>query len=306
MQRRRPAASAGSRREARGIDAVPGQRALARALADVVGVEQRGQGDVRLDAAVLRAVAGHAVILADRDGQLPESGIRAERVAVERVEVLHRALAVGLLADDEAALVVLDRAREDLRGGGARAIDEHDQRAFPRDARLRIVEHLDAAAGLAQLHDRPALDEQADQARRFRQVAAAVVAQVDDQRLDALRPQFVDQAAHVAGRAAEIRVALHARLEVLVEARHRDDADLHVLVAALMPVTSFFAACDSSVIFERFSESWFSGEPGRRASRQDLQPHHGVHRPADQLHDVVEPPADDVGQRPRRRPGRPR
>ena len=32
-----------------------------------------------------------------------------------------------------------------------------------------------------------------------------------------------------------------------------------------------------------------------RPRRQDLQPHHGVSRAADQLHDVVEPPADHVG-----------
>ena len=62
---------------------------------------------------------------------------------------------------------------------------------------------------------------------------------------------------------------------------------------------SFLAACDSSVIFERFSEICDSWRARRGGSRQDLQPHERAFRPADQLHDVVEAPADDVGQRAR-------
>ena len=51
-------------------NAVPGQRRLERALADFLGVERRGERHVRLDAAVLGALAGDAVELADGDGQL--------------------------------------------------------------------------------------------------------------------------------------------------------------------------------------------------------------------------------------------
>ena len=141
-------------------DAIPGQGAFARALADFLGADGGRHRDVRLHAAMLRALARHAVVLADRDRELTEARIRAERIAIERIEVLHRALAVGLLTDDDAATVVLNRGREDLRSRRAEAIDQHDQRAVPGDVRLRIVEHFDAAAGLAQLHDRAVRDEQ--------------------------------------------------------------------------------------------------------------------------------------------------
>ena len=42
-------------------DAIPGQGAVARALADFLDADRRRQRDVGLHAAVLRAVAGHAV-----------------------------------------------------------------------------------------------------------------------------------------------------------------------------------------------------------------------------------------------------
>ena len=55
-------------------DAIPGQGALARALADFFGADRRRHGDVGLHAAMLRALASDAVVLADRDGELAEAG----------------------------------------------------------------------------------------------------------------------------------------------------------------------------------------------------------------------------------------
>src|SRR6185436_280857 len=97
----------------------PGQGTFERALAEFFHVDVRRQRHVGFDAAMLRALAGHAVELADRDRELAVD--RARRPAVERYQVLHGALAEGALADDRGAVIVLQRAREDFRGGGAEA-----------------------------------------------------------------------------------------------------------------------------------------------------------------------------------------
>ena len=68
--------------------------------------------------------------------------------------------------------------------------------------------------------------------------------------------------------------------------------------------TSFCAACASSVTLLRVNSSIFSGEPGaapagstcRRTGRAGLA--------ADELHDIIEAPADDVGERRLPCPGR--
>src|SRR5690606_8823185 len=96
-------------------NAVPGQSAFPRALADFIRADAGRQRDVGLNAAMLRALASDAVVLADRHGQLTEARIATERIAVERIQVLHRALTEGLLAHDDAAAIVLDGRRKDLR-----------------------------------------------------------------------------------------------------------------------------------------------------------------------------------------------
>ena len=65
---------------------------------------------------MLRALARYPVVLADGQGQLAKAFvIRASYVLIERIEVLVRALAECLLADDDAALVVLDGRSENFR-----------------------------------------------------------------------------------------------------------------------------------------------------------------------------------------------
>src|SRR5690606_29392668 len=86
---------------ARRLDAIPRQRRIAAAFSDGLGIDARGQHDVRDDAAVLRAVARHPIVLAD--GQRELAVVRAADDAVEAEQVLHRALAEGLLADHDAA-----------------------------------------------------------------------------------------------------------------------------------------------------------------------------------------------------------
>ena len=70
------------------------------------------------------------------------------------------------------------------------------------------LEHLDASAGLPQLHDRALRHEQVHEADGLGQVAAAVLAQVEHQAVDAaVLVELLDQAAHVARGAAVVLVA---------------------------------------------------------------------------------------------------
>src|SRR5690606_520619 len=129
----------------RRLNAVPGEGGVARALADRARIDACRQLDIRDHAAVLRALSGDAVVLADRQRQLPV--IVTPHHAVEVEQVLNRALAERLLADDDAALVVLDRGGKDLGRARAVAVDEHDERAVvDRLLRARIVKHLNVTA----------------------------------------------------------------------------------------------------------------------------------------------------------------
>ena len=132
-----------------------------------------------------------------RDGQLDlaEARFFVGRPAVEVDQVLHRALAEGGLADDEATAVVLDRAGEDFRRRGRTAVDQHRQRAFPGDAAVAVAFDADAAAGFAHLHDRAAVDEQTGELDRFGQRTAAVVAQVEHDAVDFLLRSLVSSRA---------------------------------------------------------------------------------------------------------------
>ena len=175
-----------ARLEGHAGDAIPGQGGLERALADFLHVDERGQRDVRLDAAMLRALARDAIELADRDGELAAD--RALRPAVQRHEVLHGALAEGALAEDHAAVIVLDGAGEDLRRRGAEAVDQHGERAVVGGAPAPDRPAPRGAGRVLQLHDRALVDEQARERGGFRQIAAAVAAQVEHQAVDVLAP----------------------------------------------------------------------------------------------------------------------
>ena len=70
-------------------------------------------------------------------------------------QALHGALAVGrMVADDQPAAVVLDRAGEDFAGAGAELADQHHQRPRPDHAGSVVVQVLHAAVGVFDLHDR--------------------------------------------------------------------------------------------------------------------------------------------------------
>ncbi len=85
------------------------------------------QLDVRLDAHLLDGDVARGEVLGD--GELERAlvvGVPGGRA--ELVEHLHRALAEGLLADDDRPVQVLQRAGDDLRGRGAPGVHQHRQR----------------------------------------------------------------------------------------------------------------------------------------------------------------------------------
>src|SRR5690606_8420883 len=131
-------------------------------------------------------------------------------------------------ADDDRAVVVLERARHDLGGGGGVAVHEDDDRLVADDGAAagavlvrRLVAVADGDDGL------PALEEEVADVHGRVEAAAAVAAQVDDEGGRALPPQrahrLCDLLAGVLVEALERDVA-HAVVEEDRE-RHGRDVD---------------------------------------------------------------------------------
>ena len=122
-------------------------------------------------------------------------------------------------------MIVLHRGGKDFRSRGTGAINQHREWSAVGNARLRVVEYFDAAIGVFQLHHWAVIDEQATERGGFRQIAAAVTAQIEHQRIHgALRLQLADQAANVASGSAIVGITGAASVVVLVKTRHRNDA----------------------------------------------------------------------------------
>src|SRR5690606_20888973 len=107
-----------------------------------------------------------------------------------------------------------------------KTIDENRERAVIDGRGARVVQHLDVAARLPQLHHWAALDEEAAELRGFRKVAAAVGSKIHDEPVDtALVFELLNQPRDVARRARVFVVAAAAGGEVLIEARYRNHTD---------------------------------------------------------------------------------
>jgi hypothetical protein len=138
---------------------------------------------LELRVVALDHAAARRVVVRDREQQL--------RAVVEPQLVLDQALAERVRAGDETAVEVLHRARDDLGRRRAAVVDEHHDRAVDvlvatRAAVVRI-RRVDATARVdEQLVARHELIEHID---GLRQQASGVRAQVDEQRLHALRLQ---------------------------------------------------------------------------------------------------------------------
>ena len=266
-------------------DAIPGEGVVEGAFADLVGVDQTREQDVRLDTAVLRAFAGNAIELGA--GQLD--------LAVAQVgQCLDGALAERAAADHQAATVILDRAGEDLRGGSGKPVDQHRQRTFVGHPGVGIAVEIDASAGIADLYGGAPVDEQADHRVGFLERAAAVIAQIEHDAFDVLRLELVDLLGHVPGGAAVVGLARLPGVEVDVECRHGDDADL---VRRAVTLDLFHPAMGGLIL----ELDGISRDPdGVRAGhvdglgRDDVESHRRAFRATNQVDHFIETHADHV------------
>ena len=118
--------------------------------------------------------AGRGVVA--RGGQLQGAA------AGQRHDGLHRSLAVGAAADQQRARVVVQRRREDLRGRGRTAVDQHgDRRAAAGIAGRGAIDEARLVAAPVGADDDAALEQLVSDRDRGIEHAAGVVAQVDDQ-----------------------------------------------------------------------------------------------------------------------------
>src|SRR5690606_2428920 len=238
--------------------------------------------------------------LGDRQLDLAEAFLLVGRPAVEVDQVLHRALAEGGLADDQAAAVVLDRASEDFRRRRRATVDQHRQRAIPCNAAVAVAFHADPATGLAHLHHRALVDEQAGQLDRLGQRAAAVVAQVEYHAIDILGLQLAQQLADVAGGRGVVVAVEAAAFEILVEARQLDHPDALVGRVGLAGNGQHLGlgglVLEPDLVAGDHHAGRLAVQTG--AGRDHVQPHLRALRPADLLDHVVQAPADHVDHRP--------
>ncbi len=134
--------------------------------------------DVGLDALGLDRAARRRVVA--RRGQAQRAVVLAERD-----DGLHRALAERARADDGRALVVLQRAGDDLGGRGRAAVDQHDDRlALRQIARAGVVALGLLGVAAAGRDDLAAVEEGVRHRDRLVEQAAGVVAQVEDVALE--------------------------------------------------------------------------------------------------------------------------
>src|SRR5262249_3563904 len=176
----------------------------------VLGDALRDQLDVGRDADGLdRFIAG---------GQILGDGKLQGRAVLERVDRLDAALAEGLAADDDRAVVVLEGAGHDLRGRGRAVVDDHDDGivglgvaggglVFFEDLIVGADGQDDGALGEKLIRDVDRLVEQ----------AAGVIAQVDDQALEVF-----------AAVAHRLEVAVHLASGLFLEALDPQDTDVAV------------------------------------------------------------------------------
>ena len=188
----------------------------------------RGELDVGDNAAVLRAVAARTVELLDRHLQgAVVRRIELVDVAAEFFEFLDRALAVsGLVADDDAAAVVLDGAGEDFACAGAELVDYDHQRAFPDRSWFVVGIGAHLAIWALHLDDRALIDEQTGHFDRLGERTAAVKAEVHHHHVDVLLLQLFEELANVANGALVVGLAAASAFHVHVEAGQIDHADL--------------------------------------------------------------------------------
>ena len=161
----------------------------------------------------LHATAAGGVVFGGRDLHLSAVGQVAGG--------LHQSLAIGTGTDNHRPVQVLQRSGQDFRGRGRRAVHQYGQRDVQVDG---LAQGLVGEIGLRDFSPRgnqrlAARQEVVGNVHRLVQQTAAVVAQVDDERGDALLLQveegLLELACRLAGEGAEVDVA-HVVLQLRI------------------------------------------------------------------------------------------
>ncbi len=141
------------------------------------------------------------------------------------------------------------------------------------------------------------IDEQPRERGGLGEVTAAVTAQVEDQALDVLGLELAQQFQHVVRSAAVTLIAGVLRGYILVEPGHGDHADLERAAVTRHGLHFFMRRLrlQRDLVAHELRDLFRAA--GGRAGRQHLQAHRRAGLAADQLHHVIQPPADDVGER---------
>jgi hypothetical protein len=203
---------------------------------------------------------------------------------------LHRALAERRrVADDERAAVVLQRTGDDLRGRGAEAAREHDERAVVDHRGIGIAPDVDIAARAAGLYHGPLRDEQTGQVDRLLQRSATVAPQIQDHALHILGAELLEQPRDVLGRAGRGRraaiVGAAAAAHVGIERRQLDDPEPQRLAAIVRLIDDPRlgpAFLELDLIAHELDGLALRGVAG--TDRNDRQFHGRALRAADELH----------------------
>ena len=161
-------------------------RVLRAFVAVLVVLEERLVRVVALD----QAAAGRVVV---RDGQ------QQRRAFGERELRLHQALAERVLAQDPGAVVILQRAGDDLRRRRRLAVHQHHDRILLRQRiGLGAEDLLLLGAAAVRHHGLPVPQEAAGQAHGLGHQSAEIVPQIEDQPLHVLLAEFLHERLDVA------------------------------------------------------------------------------------------------------------
>ncbi len=208
-----------------------GIRARGRGEVDPVPVEDRSvEREVGREPCLRdRRVAGEPVL---RHRELQEDPAPARFGILERVDLLHRALAVRSRAEDHGAIEEDEIAREDLRRGRGTRVEQHHDRQLGLDAlglrfHVRLeVRHLPATAS-HRPEERPLLEEEVRTLGGLEHRAARVPSEVDHDAGRTRRAERLDRFAEQCDRLlAEVIDPHEHGTPVELAPRHVRDHDL--------------------------------------------------------------------------------
>src|SRR5690606_28799021 len=240
-------------------------------------------------------VWNHPFVLGGTTGNPVKLGLGDFQLAVVQwPHGLDRALAKGLGANHQAAAIILNSASENFRGGGAHTVDQNHQRAVVDHGRVLVFQYLNIVVGVADLDGGAFVDKQANQVVGFVQRATAVVAKIHDHAIHAVGLEFFNQFTHIAGSAFVVGIASLHGLEIGVKGGDVDDPDTIGLAVSIQ-----FNHVFAGALFLQLHLISLDGDGSRDGlvtgvGRDHFQCHGGIARAADQVHHLVQAPADHV------------